>query len=258
MHIDNIEYQDLEDACQKLGIERDTLLNVLLNHGDFSSPEIIKQINKAKKEAEITIAGKTYQSLVSIAHKYDVYTQTLKSAVKTYGTKSNLVIRIAKHHINSNRAWYALPVEINGKSYRCLDYFAKYAGLAREQVCYNLREYGPDTPKMYLMNNKRSRHSIQIADQVFNSKNQIYELYDLKPMDFLINSKLFGLKSIDALTKTPDGDPRFVKLSKIKQAMPMYLKEGFKKYLADNGLAELDKFDAKYMYAFYEKAEILK
>ena len=47
MHIDNIEYQDLEDACQKLGVERDTLLNVLLNHGDFSSPEIIKQINKA-------------------------------------------------------------------------------------------------------------------------------------------------------------------------------------------------------------------
>ena len=108
------------------------------------------------------------------------------------------------------------------------------------------------------MNNKRSRHSIQIADQVFNSKNQIYELYDLKPVDFLINSKLFGLKRIDTLTKTPDGDPRFVKLSKIKSVIPMYLKEGFKKYLVDNGLADLDKFDAKYMYAFYEKAKILK
>ena len=30
MHIDNIEYQDLKDACAKLGVERDTLLNVLL------------------------------------------------------------------------------------------------------------------------------------------------------------------------------------------------------------------------------------
>ena len=40
--------------------------------------------------------------------------------------------------------------------------------------------------------------------------------------------------------------------------MPLYLKEGFKKYLADNGLADLDKFDAKYMYEFYEKAKILK
>ena len=258
MYINNIKYQDLKDACTKLGVERDNLLNILLDHGDFSSPEIIKQINKAKKEAEITIAGKTYPSIASIAHKYDVYSQTLKSAVKTYGTKSNLVIRIAKHHINSNRAWYALPIKISGKHYKCLDYFAKCAGLTREQVCYNLREYGPDTPKMYLMNNKRSRHSIQIADQVFNSKNQIYELYDLKPVDFLINSKLFGLKRIDTLTKTPDGDPRFVKMSKIKSVIPMYLKEGFKKYLVDNGLVDLDKFDAKYMYEFYEKAEILK
>ena len=77
-------------------------------------------------------------------------------------------------------------------------------------------------------------------------------------MDFLISSKLFGLKSIDTLTKTPDGDPRFVKMSKIKSVIPMYLKEGFKKYLADNGLADLDKIDAKYMYEFYEKTEILK
>ena len=48
MHIDNIEYQDLKDACAKLGVERDNLLNILLDHGDFSSPEIIKQINKGQ------------------------------------------------------------------------------------------------------------------------------------------------------------------------------------------------------------------
>lgn len=284
MKINNKEYSNLKQAARDLMLPKTTLESILLEHGDFSTKEVANAIKSAQKgkNGGVVINGVHYISLREAAQKHHTSTNHLSHMLRTLGHKTDLVYVLGSDRFNQvGVAWNKGPIKIAGQEFASLTDFANQSKLSHNQILKNMREFGSDSEKMWLMRNNEQRYSVTIAGQCFGSKMQAMELYDMSALDLKLNMISYGTDSKNCLILKPSGNlPHMVHYDQVFKFIPAPYINDFLKMFAkikdsdisyrvprvsdkDSGIEypnnkPIDVFNAKYLYDFYNKVGFLK
>lgn len=265
--IDGRTYRDAGDLAHAYKLPYAKTVRILLQHGDFDKPEIIKLLKEGlKHEPPIMINGVHYSSIEDAAKQHNMTVTQLKLNLQNFGDKTDLVFAVK----NSVRTLDSVhPLVINNIKFNSLFDLLRQSGLSKHQFLMNLREFGDKSSKIWLMRNNLSRFKYALGDQIFRSISQMLTVYDVPKMHYEKSVEKFG-QIPDALFKTPSGLERFSEGYTVHQYMPFYLRNEFNEYVKnlenaqDEGEAYVRMINgAKYVntkkiFEFYSKAGVFK
>lgn len=265
--IDGHTYRDAGDLAHAYKLLYAKTVRILLQHGDFDKPEIIKLLKEGlKREPPIMINGVHYASIENAAKQHNMTVTQLKLNLQNFGDKTDLVFAV------KNSVWTldsVHPLVINNIKFNSLFDLLRQSGLSKHQFLMNLREFGDQSNKIWLMRNNLSRFKYALGDQIFRSISQMLTVYDVPKMHYQNSVRKFG-QIPDALFKTPSGLERFSEGYTVHQYMPFYLRNEFNEYVKnlenaqDEGEAYVRMVNgAKYVntkkiFEFYSKAGVFK
>ena len=231
------DYSDISEVAKDYKISRAQAIELLFKYGDFSNPEIIKAFTAKSVKKPVTINGVKYNDLKTACEKHNISMVDLRYNLKNYGYKTELVFKIGKS-VNSGLRYSPRnitelkDIKINNKKYCNIYDYCNQMRLTKQQFINNLRDFGDRSSKMCLMRNSLSSRKVVIDDQVFRSKSQLKSVYAISDQDWLCSECAYGLYK-DAVIKNADTSFRFSDLERVRDNVPVYLRDKFDQYLEE-------------------------
>lgn len=227
----NEEFDNVKAICDKYNLGRTHVIRTLLKYGDFSNPKIVEDFVKKPFKKPVTINGVTYDSVEDAAHSHKITVANLRYNLAHYGYKTDLVFKIGQSY-QSTILDEIHPLIINGIRFRDAYDFEDKTCLTKYQFLQNLRDFGDQTNKIYLMRNNLSRKKYQLDTQIFRSRAQAKQVYGIRDNDFNLAHKIYG-DTPDVVIKKLDGSYRFCDTYLLKKYMPFYLHDKFDQFVED-------------------------
>lgn len=221
-NIGSNKYQSISEFAKKYQLTENDAINILLNHATFDSNVINNNLKTQIEQTKVTIADHEYTSIQMAAYMHNIPVSILKKNLNQLGYKTNLVF--SEFQLRST------PIEICNQKFKSLTCFAKYAGLTNKQARQNIKQYGTQDKRVYQMNNLLSKHKIEIASLLFNSKTQAADYFDMSPSLFLQIIKLSNFEKILI------DNENLVRVEHIKQIIPQFRVKSFNNFINSHAL----------------------
>lgn len=235
LKVGNNEYTNAHELAKHYNAGYKKTIELLLKYGDFSNPEITKQLQTGLKSDSVIINGVRYASVKDAAKIHNMSLPKLNYNLKHYGYKTDLVFKIRDQIRNID--WLE-PLVINGVKFENLFDLLSNTSLSKAQFLKNLRDVGDNDDRIWLMHNAEAPYALKVHNQVFRSRGQMLAIYGVSSSSFKQSMKIYQ-DCYKALIYKPNGNYRFSLLTHIQDHMPFYLKNKFDEFMQN---AELNKY----------------